>query len=298
MGLERVANIALEILQNTQSKEAISLYKELECGKMLRSKLVLSIVENESAYRLCAIIELIQSASLLHDDVIDESLLRRGKTSINAKFGNKTAIMLGDILYSNAFFELSKFDSQIAQSLSQSVSLLSIGELEDVSLEQSFNNNEQKYLDMITHKSASLIAASAECAAILATHENHRDYYKYGLYLGMAFQIIDDILDITQKSENLGKPALSDFCSGKTTLPYIYLYHELDNDKKAWLKSLFKKNLNTDDFEHLHSLLLENPIKKAKQKALFYGNFALQIAQKVKNKKLESIINTMIERDF
>lgn len=298
MKLNRVTQIATEIVHDTQNHEAITLYNNLESGKMLRSKLILSIVENDLAYRLCAIVELIQSASLLHDDVIDESLLRRGRSSINAIFGNKNAIMLGDILYAKAFFELTKFAPEIAQSISHSVSQLSIGELEDVALEQKFNNDENKYLTMICHKSASLIAASAESAALLANVSNAKSYYEYGLNLGIAFQIIDDILDITQNSENLGKPALNDYKSGKTTLPYIYLHCSLDNEGKMWLESLFKKDLDTKEHKKLMDLLLSYPVQQAKKKALHYGNIALQKAQEIGNKKLESIVNAMVERDF
>lgn len=298
MNLDRIANIATAMIEDIDSIHALSLYKHLESGKMLRSKLVLSIIDTDEAYRLCAIIELIQSASLLHDDVIDSSDLRRGKPSLNAKFGNKNAIMLGDILYSRAFFELSHFPCDIAKVLSQSVVSLSVGELEDVLLEETFNANEEKYLKMIGYKSASLIAASSQCAALLGNKDSHKLYYDYGFNLGMAFQIIDDILDITQDSSKLGKPALSDYKSGKTTLPYIYLYHSLSQDKQAWLKSLFKKEISKEAEEELHSMLLGNPLKQARQKALEYGNKALNIAQKLNNQKLYSIITTMIERDF
>ena len=331
MDLDRVARLTTEMIADINSDDALALYKYLESGKMIRSKLVLSIVNNNDAYRLCAIIELIQSASLLHDDVIDSSDLRRGKPSINAQFGNKNAIMLGDILYSRAFFELSHFPKSIAQSLSKSVVELSVGELEDVKIEKSFNESEERYLNMIRHKSASLIAASAECAALLKNQENtqnssfsaknityeehkcklaketiqidntsklHKLYYDYGFNIGMAFQIIDDILDITQDSVKLGKPALSDFKTGKTTLPYIYLYHTLSKEKQAWLKSLFKQDLNAKDARELKTLLLDSPLQKAREKALEYGNKALNIASMLNNEKLYSTIQTMIERDF
>nr|WP_233708829.1 polyprenyl synthetase family protein [Helicobacter muridarum] len=283
---------------------------------MLRSKLILDIVNHEFAYILCAIVELIQSASLLHDDVIDESDLRRGKPSINAEFGNKKAIMLGDILYSRAFYELSKLHPLIAQSLSLSVCKLSIGELEDVHLEQNFNEDEEKYLHMIEHKSADLIAASVKSASILqdclavdsinphavkldiASCDKADLHYKYGLYLGMAFQIVDDILDITQDTKTLGKPAMMDFVSGKTTLPYIYLYHELDSAQKFWLLSLFKKNMSIEDKQRLCSLLAEKSLDKAKQKALYYANIAKEYAVILNNAKLESVIDIMIKRDF
>lgn len=298
MELDRIANISTSMVEDIDSTHALSLYKHLESGKMLRSRLVLSIINTDDAYKLCAIIELIQSASLLHDDVIDSSELRRGRPSLNSQFGNKNAIMLGDILYSRAFFELTSFSRNIARVLSESVVHLSVGELEDVALEESFNENEEKYLRMIGHKSASLIAASAECAALLDNNDLHKLYYDYGFNLGMAFQIIDDILDVTQDSIKLGKPSLSDYKSGKTTLPYIYLYHFLPPDKQMWLKSLFKRNLSKEDEKELQEMLLQSPLHKARLKALEYGHKALSIAKKLNNQKLCDIISTMIERDF
>ncbi len=297
--LQTIYNITIDIIKTLGNDEILSLYSNMQSGKMLRSKLVLSIVDNDMALKLCAIIELIQAASLLHDDVIDESDTRRGRASINAMFGNKNAIMLGDILYSSAFHELSKMESSIAQSLSLSVCKLSMGEIADVSLESCFNDNEDKYLNMIELKSASLIAASSECAALLAGFKNHRDYYEYGLNLGMAFQIIDDILDIVQSSQTLGKPALSDFASGKSTLPYIYLYESLDSNNKEWLLSLFKIRADSKDEGKLLDLMKSSgALERAKQKALHYGNLSLQISRKINNKKLESLITSMIERSF
>ncbi len=125
-----------------------------------------------------AIVEMIHAASLLHDDVIDESDTRRGKSSINALFDNKTAIMFGDVLYSKAFTQLSQMDKEIAYTVSNAVTLLSIGEMLDVDLTQSFNTSYDKYLDMIYKKTASLIEASAKAAAILAS----LDKEKYALY--------------------------------------------------------------------------------------------------------------------
>lgn len=297
MQLDKVKNIALEILQNTQNETTLELYNELKQGKMLRSQLILAICDNDSAYRLCAIVELIQSASLLHDDVIDESDLRRGQRSINAQYGNKSAIMLGDILYSSAFFELANFSPLVIQSIAQSVSCLSIGELEDVKLESSFNSDSNKYLNMIKLKSASLIAASSESAAILGNLKEPKKYYEYGENLGMAFQIIDDILDITQDRKSVGKPTLSDFKSGKTTLPYIYLYEEMDAIDKEWLVSLFGRELEYDDFMKLREKLSASPLSRARAKAKEYGDIAMQIAKEVGNNELQSMVTAMIERE-
>ena len=129
------------------------MFAKISSGKKLRSKLIYKIAgDDEKSVRLCAVVELIHLASLLHDDVIDDASLRRGKASINALFGNKNAIMLGDALYSKGFFELSKFDEKIASLISDAVCKLSLGELMDVELSKAFNSDENAYFRMIHPK--------------------------------------------------------------------------------------------------------------------------------------------------
>ncbi|MBF7068160.1 polyprenyl synthetase family protein [Campylobacter volucris] len=271
----------------------------LKGGKKLRSKLLLKISgENQVSYKICAIIELIHNASLLHDDVIDEANLRRGVKSINAQFGAKNAIMLGDILYSKAFYELSLIDSKLAQIISNAVVKLSIGELMDVNLSQNFNTNQQAYLQMIYNKTAVLIEASARCGAILA-NLNEDDFAQYGKNLGLAFQIVDDILDITGDEKTLGKPAMSDFKEGKTTLAYMYLYEKLNNDEKEILKSYYKKELDQKEISWIKHKMQEYQILNLVNIELKnYATNALKAIEKYKMKDLEEIITSMIERDF
>ncbi len=271
------------------------LYKKLPSGKKVRSKLILKIANDKRAIDLAAIIEMIHAASLLHDDVIDDADIRRGSPSINALFGNKTAIMLGDILYSKAFFELTKFQPKIAKIVSNAVTLLSIGEMMDVELSKSFNSDIEKYLDMIYKKTASLIEASAKSAAILANKDS-KVYELYGKNLGLAFQIVDDILDVISDTKTLGKPAMSDFKEGKTTLPYIYLYNSLDEKNQKRLLSLFKKDLNEKEKMWIKEKMKESgSIEKSKNYAKKLGFEAMKL---VKDKELQEIIQNVIERDY
>ena len=155
--------IFVEEIGDTKSVELLALLSE---GKMLRSKLILKIAGiSDESIKLCAIVEMIQSASLLHDDVIDEADTRRGKPSINALFDNKTSIMFGDILYSKAFTQLTTMDKNVAYTISNSVTLLSVGEMMDVDLTDSFNTSYDKYFEMIYKKTASLIEASAKSSS-------------------------------------------------------------------------------------------------------------------------------------
>ena len=310
---------------------ASEMFDRLSPGKKLRSKLLLNIAQkDEKSLRLCAIIELIQAASLLHDDVIDESSVRRGKPSINATYGSKNAVMLGDILYSKAYFELSKFESRIAAALSGAVTKLAVGELMDVSLSDDFNDDASKYLQMIYLKTSALIEEVARCGAFLkfggaensgeisdisgAKNEDEipnaaKDHDKissasakfgeYGKNLGLAFQIIDDILDVTQSSEALGKPSLSDFAEGKTTLPYIYLYENLDDSERQKLKSFFKKQLRESEISWIKAKLSEHGIiERCINEARAYGQKALEAVAEFKNDRLEQIVRDMIDREF
>ncbi len=279
--------------------QALELYRKISKGKRLRAKLVLKIAgtTNESK-KLAAVVELIHAASLLHDDVIDNSTTRRGVKSINAIYGDKTAIMLGDILYSKGFLELVSFDEKIAKSISDAVVKLSVGEMMDVNLSQKINFDEKLYFDMIYKKTAVLIEATAMCAAFLCSKDIDA-YALYGKNLGLAFQIIDDVLDITSSDEKFGKPTLVDFKEGKTTLPYIYLFESLDGDDRSKLSSFFKKELSAEDGLWIKTKMKETgAVMKSIEFAQKLGLQALKAIENDKNSDLERVIKDMIERDF
>ncbi|ALV24525.1 octaprenyl-diphosphate synthase [Campylobacter iguaniorum] len=294
--MDKIDEILYGFISSLGYKPALDMFEKISSGKKLRSKLILKIAgQNEQSVRLCAVIELIHLASLLHDDVIDDSLLRRGKPSINSLFGTKNAIMLGDILYSKGFNEIVKFDMKIADIISDAVCKLSIGELMDVELGASFNDDQEKYLKMIYLKTAVLIEASAKAAASLVNLDEEK-YAKYGKNLGLAFQIVDDILDITGTADSLGKPAMNDFKEGKTTLPYMFLYEKLNKEDKETLKSMFKKELNKEQIAWIKAKfdeydIIKNSISLAKD----YGNKAIN---SVCNDDLKQIVSNMIDRDF
>ncbi len=278
---------------------ALKLYENISCGKRLRAKLILKIAsDSKEAVKLAAVVEMIHAASLLHDDVIDEAVTRRGTPSINATHDSKTAVMLGDILYSKAFYELSYFSSFIVQKISDAVTKLSVGELLDVTYSNSLQLDEDKYFDMIYKKTAVLIEATASSAALLAGKNIHA-YGVYGKNLGLAFQIIDDVLDITSDSQKLGKPALADFKEGKTTLPYIYLYKSLNESDKEILLKLYKKELDNDEKKWIKSKMQESgAILKSIELARKLGYEALEAIEEDKSLDLEKVIKEMIEREF
>lgn len=287
-----------EFLKRLDHSSIFDYYNKINQGKRLRSKLMLSICNDEKIYKLCAIVECIHLASLLHDDVIDNSLVRRGSASINAIFGDKNAIMLGDILYSTAFYELCDYEKDISKTISNAVSVLSSGELLDVELSTRFNCDIDKYLEMIYRKTAVLIEASAKVAAILS-NKNQDKYSEYGKNLGIAFQIIDDLLDVSFDDKMLGKPSFKDFSEGKSSMPYIFLFKELDDENKDKLLSLFKKEFNESDINWVKLKLKEHNIyEKVKNEAIKYASLAKKSIQNEDNEKLENIIDKMIFRNF
>lgn len=276
-----------------------TLFKQLPKGKRLRAKLVLKIAgDSKEAVKLAAIIELIHAASLLHDDVIDEASTRRGITSVNASDGSKVAVMMGDILYSKAYTELVNFDVKISQAVAKAVTTLSIGEYIDVKMGEAFNADEEAYIDMIYKKTASLIEATAYCAAVLAG-KKAEEYALYGKNLGLSFQIIDDILDITSDEKTLGKPALNDYKEGKTTLPYIYLHRALDEASGLRLQKAHGRSLDAEE-----SLWIKEEMKKhgcVEQSYLLaqkLSNEAISAVAKYDETALVSILDDMMKREF
>lgn len=297
--LEKVEELMVKHIESLKDSKSLELFGKVPSGKRLRAKLILKIASSsDEAIKLASIVELIHAASLLHDDVIDDALTRRGVASINSTFGNKTAIMLGDILYSKGFSELTSLPQDVAYSISSAVTQLSIGELLDVELSSTFNEDLDAYFDMIYKKTASLIEASAFSAALLAKKDAKR-YGVYGKNLGLAFQIIDDILDITQSQEVLGKPALNDFKEGKTTLPYLYMYNDLNDKEKEQLRSYFKKELSEEESMWIKKKMAQtNAINRSIEYAKKLGFEALEMIKEENSPELEKIIKEMIVREF
>ena len=288
-----------QFVSELNDKEVSGLYRKLPHGKRLRAKLILKIAGTGlSVVKTAAIVEMIHAASLLHDDVIDDAYTRRNKPSINALYGNKTAIMLGDILYSKGFLELNNISSEVAKIVSNSVVQLSLGELKDVSLSKAFNLDKEIYLEMIYQKTASLMEAAAGAAAVLAG-KNRTAYMTYGRNLGIAFQMIDDILDITMDAETLGKPALHDFEEGKTTLPYIYLYEILESEDRKKLVSLHMKVLHKEEQTWITQKMDEHQIlMKCYSQARELIDEAVELMNENGEEALSDIAQEMIERDF
>lgn len=281
------------------SKETDRLYAQVATGKRLRARLVAAIAGiNERTVELAAVIELIHAASLLHDDVIDEARTRRGNASVNATDGSKRAVMLGDILYAKGFERLAGLGERVAVVVAGAVVWLSAGELEDVALAESFNSDTERYRTMIYQKTASLIEAAAVAAALVAGKESE-PYALYGKNLGLAFQIIDDILDITQSEEKLGKPAMHDFREGKCTLPYIYLYEVLEGPQKQRLVDAFAREVDVKEQQWIRSMMQSSgALDQAREEARTLAAEAMRVMASLGEAALVEMVRAMVERDF
>lgn len=293
--LDKVEEIIQTLIKEINYPPVEELFSKLSGGKRLRARLILTIAPtSEQAPLYAAIIELIHAASLLHDDVIDEAMVRRGAPSVNATHGSKIAIMLGDVLYSKAYSALTAFDPKIAYAVAESVTRLSVGEMMDVDMASSFNTDRQLYLQMLYLKTGTLIEASAYGAAILEG-KDPQSHALYGKNLGLAFQIVDDILDITSDEKTLGKPALNDFVEGKTTLPYIDLHEVLDQVSAERLRSAHGVEIDEAEKEWIKSKMAEHcVIEKSYQYARQLCDEA--IASVGEDARLRSILDTVIQR--
>lgn len=180
---------------------------------------------NEAVKDVAVALELIHMASLVHDDVIDDAELRRGKPTIKTMWDNRIAMYTGDYIFAKALELATNIKNPLAHEiLSKTIVELSIGEIEQIKEKFKFDQNLRHYLRRIKRKTALLIASSCQLGAIAAGVEEkiHRHLYKFGYFVGMSYQIIDDVLDFTSTEEKLGKPAGGDLRQGNITLPVLF----------------------------------------------------------------------------
>ncbi len=192
--------------------------------------------------RLAEITEMIHTASLVHDDVVDESELRRGVPTVHSSFGNRVAVLAGDFLFAQSSWYLANLDNlEVVKLLSQVIMDLAEGEIQQGLHQFSSSLSIDAYLEKSYYKTASLIANSSRAAAVLsdATSDVATAMYNYGRHLGLAFQIVDDLLDFTGSTEELGKPAGSDLKSGNLTAPVLYALEE-----KPYLGGLIEREFS------------------------------------------------------
>lgn len=204
---------------------------------------------DDNVIRLATVMEMLHTATLVHDDIIDNADLRRNRASVNARFGNQTAVLMGDWLYMTAFeTSLRERSLEILDILTRLTRKMTEGELIQLTMIGRLDITEADYFDILKRKTAYLFSACGEIGAILAgaTLAQQHAMCDYGMELGIAFQLADDILDLTSEAEKLGKTAGSDLLEGKITLPLIYLLAE-----EPELRPKFEKVMLTGKYDDI-----------------------------------------------
>ncbi len=255
-------------------------------GKRLRPMLTLAAARlcghaGQRHIPLAACVEFIHTATLLHDDVVDESALRRGLASANAVWGNKASVLVGDFLFSRAF-ELMVEDGsiRILAILSHASSVIAEGEVLQLATANDTTTGEDAYLDVVRAKTAALFAAASRIGAVIGERPKAEEeaLESYGLNLGIAFQLIDDVLDYSARQEKLGKAIGNDFQEGKITLPVILAFRRGDDDEREfWRRTLERLEQAADGSDLRRALdLLERHrcLADAVRRARHYGEIA------------------------
>ncbi len=217
-------------------------------GKRIRPLLLLLAARvcgyrGDRHYLLASVIEYIHTASLLHDDVVDDAVIRRGQDAANRVFGNQASILVGDYLYSKALYLAVREENQeIMNVLSDATTVMSEGEVMQLSQIGNLDLTEEDYLGVITKKTAVLIAAACELGAILAeaSPDLRKALVSFGNAVGIAFQLSDDALDYSAQEGKLGKKVGKDLLEGKVTLPLIHVLQEGTEDEKARIRRIFE----------------------------------------------------------
>ena len=247
---------------NVPLVEKIGHYIVESGGKRLRPLLVL-LSANACGYNgdkhipLAAIIEFIHTATLLHDDVVDNSDLRRGKDTANARWGNAPSVLVGDFLYSRAFQVMVEIGSMdIMQVISNATNVIAEGEVLQLLNAKNPDTTEDSYMQVILGKTAMLFEAATESGAILAdcTAEQREALRLYGRHLGIAFQLIDDVMDYLSTAEEMGKNVGDDLAEGKPTLPLIHAMREGNDEERQLIRQAIRKG-GLEDLESIMAIV-------------------------------------------
>ena len=297
---------------NVQVIAYIGDYLRSSGGKRVRPALTLlsnyavgGDASQANSIRMATVMEFLHTATLVHDDIIDNAETRRNRPSVNSRFGNQTAVLMGDWLYMSAFeTSLAERSLPILDILTAATRKMTEGELLQLTLIGSTEITEEEYLDILQRKTAYLFSACCEIGAIMggADQAGQEALREYGMNLGTAFQLIDDLLDFTASDEVLGKPAGVDLLEGKLTLPLIYL---LESEPSA--RQMLETVILDRGYEHvtratlLEKVELPGALDRARNRASNYAEAARQALALLPPSKycdaLHSIPSYIIERD-
>ena len=305
--------IKSKLLSDVELVQKMTSYHLDTGGKRLRALLTLGSAKmcgyskGTRDVNLAACVELIHSATLMHDDVIDEGSLRRGKKTLNKIWDNQSSVLVGDYLLSRCFeMMVEDGNMEVLKLLSSTSSKIAQGEVLQLQHQGEVDMLEETYLKIISAKTAELFAASTKVGAILSNMKNKEKEALefYGRNLGLTFQIADDTLDYNSELKLFGKKIGKDFYEGKVTLPIILLFQKANNQEKEKLKDIFlKNNRDENDLNYILSLIKKYDVVKAcYQKAQHYINLAsnsLSVFNDCEEKNiLENLTSFSLSRNF
>ena len=319
---EDLVSVNTIILDKLDSKvplvQEVAKYLILSGGKRLRPLLTVSSnhminngnVNNENNMNhigLAAAVEFIHTATLLHDDVIDESKQRRGKPTANEKWKNKTSVLVGDFLFSRAFQLMTKYgNAETLKILADTSVIISEGEVLELVNDKNLEINEDVYFNVVNAKTASLFSAACQVGSISANGSDAEinAMKAFGTNFGMTFQLIDDAIDYSSNKKLLGKNTGDDFKEGKITLPIILAYgRSNEKEKKFWKKTISELIQDNGDFDQALDIInkyqcIEDTIKRANH----FSNVAIDsidiFTNNIFKEKLVSIVSKSIARIY
>jgi octaprenyl-diphosphate synthase len=310
--VEVEAEFERQAQSNIQVIAYISDYLRASGGKRVRP--ALTILSNyavggdgsrSNSIRMATVMEFLHTATLVHDDIIDNAETRRNRPSINSRFGNQTAVLMGDWLYMSAFeTSLAERSLPILDILTAATRKMTEGELLQLTLLGRTDITEEEYLAILQHKTAYLFSACCEIGAIMggADPAGQEALRRYGMNLGTAFQLVDDLLDFTATDEILGKPAGVDLLEGKLTLPLIYLL-ESDGSARSAVQTVMREGSYQKATREslLERVERTGALERARERASHYAEAARAALGALPSSNyadaLHSIPSYIIERD-
>lgn len=277
-------------------------------GKMLRPTLVLLSASatdevTPQDVRLAAVVELIHVATLVHDDSVDHSVLRRGQPTVNALFSHQVAVIMGDYLYSRAIIELVDLDDpEPLRVMSRVTNEMTVGEMRELVAHDMLDYSESDYDELIRSKTASLMSAACEIGGLRGRPAEREALRRYGLFLGMAFQITDDVLDYTGTESVTGKPSGHDLREHKITLPLIAALPRLLPGERRQVQQLMADPAPSDDLIHevIGAVAARGGVAAAQERALKLAQRAEaeldQLPESVAREALRECLSYAVER--
>lgn len=296
---------------NIQIIAHIGRYLHLTGGKRVRPALVVLAAKvfgepvTDAVIRMATVMEFLHTATLVHDDIIDGAQMRRGRQSVSSQWGNNTAVLMGDWLYMSAFeTALRERDLDILDTLTEATRKMTEGELIQLTLIGNMRITEEQHLDIVSRKTGYLFSASCRVGAITqgAGLAERQALARYGLNLGIAFQLIDDLLDFTSDTQKLGKPVLSDLREGKVTLPLIRLLRNHPDHGPLVRSAMDEPAGETKLAQKVLALLDEyGELERARHEAYSYAALAQEdlmiFPDNPYRRALEEIAQFIVERD-